>query len=88
MTLVEEMVVLPYQPWKISAGELDTGVPLAIAGVLLAGGRHRRQGVHGAELTFEPAVFLQELARFGMSATQTITQPLSFTLPGNSSAQS
>ncbi len=39
MELTEEMVVLPYKPWGIGAGDLDTGVPLAIAGILLARAR-------------------------------------------------
>ena len=31
-----EMVVLPHPDWKVAAGSLDTGVPLSIAGQLLA----------------------------------------------------
>ena len=76
VTLSEEMIVRPYQPWKVGAGDLDTGVPLAIAGILLASRRQQRQGVHGAELIFDPNEFLTELAHYGMEATETITHPL------------
>lgn len=77
LTLMEDMVVRPYKPWRVGAGDLDTGVPLAIAGILLAGGHHLRTGVHGAELLFDPQVFLQELAQYGMRATETITRAIS-----------
>lgn len=74
--LVEEMVVLPHRPWGVGAGDVDTGVPLAIAGILLASGAARVTGAAGAELVFEPLAFLRELARYGMSATETITRAL------------
>jgi len=77
LTLIEDMVVRPYKPWRVGAGDLDTGVPLAIAGILLACGHHLRTGVHGAELLFEPQVFLQELAGYGMRATETTTRAIS-----------
>jgi lysine 6-dehydrogenase len=74
--LVEEMVVTPYQPWGAGAGDVDTGVPLAIAGILLASGAARQAGAHGAELIFDPLVFLRELERYGMRATETATRTL------------
>ncbi|HEX8732156.1 MAG TPA: saccharopine dehydrogenase NADP-binding domain-containing protein [Ktedonobacterales bacterium] len=74
--LVEEMVVLPYRPWGVGAGDVDTGAPLAIAGILLASGAARVTGAHGAELVFEPLAFLRELERYGMRATETITRAL------------
>jgi lysine 6-dehydrogenase len=76
VTLIEDMVVRPYKDWKVGAGDLDTGVPLAVAGVLLAQGRHLQAGVHGAELIFDPHLFLEELARYGMRATETTTRSL------------
>lgn len=76
MRLIEEMVVLPYQPWGAGAGDVDTGIPLAIAGILLASGAGRVSGVHGAELVFEPLAFLRELERYGMQATETLTRSL------------
>lgn len=76
VTLIEDMVVRPYKAWNVGAGDLDTGVPLAVAGVLLAEGRHLKAGVHGAELIFDPHLFLEELARYGMRATQTSTRSL------------
>lgn len=74
--LVEEMVVPPYAPWHAAAGDIDTGVPLAIAGILLGGGGARTTGACGAELAFEPFAFLSELTRYGMSATETATRAL------------
>jgi len=74
--LVEEMVVLPYRPWGVGAGDVDTGVPLAIAGILLASGGARVTGAAGAELVFEPLTFLRELGRYGMRATETVTRTL------------
>lgn len=74
--LVEEMVVSPFRPWGVGAGDIDTGVPLAIAGILLASGAARVTGAHGAELAFEPLAFLRELARYGMRATETVTRAL------------
>lgn len=75
-TLTEEMVVLPYAPWQVGAGDVDTGVPLAIAGILLASGSAKTPGVHGAELVFDPSAFLRELAPYGMRATETQTRDL------------
>jgi saccharopine dehydrogenase-like NADP-dependent oxidoreductase len=74
--LVEEMLVRPYKPWGVGAGDVDTGVPLAIAGILLASGAARRPGVHGAELVFEPRDFLRELARYDMCARETSVRAL------------
>jgi lysine 6-dehydrogenase len=74
--LVEEMIVRPYMPWRVGAGEIDTGVPLAIAGILLARGRHPT-GAHGAECVFDPDEFLRELTRYGMRASETSTRMLS-----------
>ena len=74
--LVEEMVVRPYTPWRVGAGELDTGLPLAIAGILLARGEHPT-GALGAECVFDPHEFLCEVARYGMRASETSTRMLS-----------
>ncbi|HZC04958.1 MAG TPA: saccharopine dehydrogenase NADP-binding domain-containing protein [Ktedonobacterales bacterium] len=74
--LVEEMIVAPYHPWGVGAGDIDTGTPLAIAGILLASGAAQVTGAHGAELIFEPLAFLRELARYGMRATETVTHTL------------
>ena len=74
--LVEEVVVSPFKPWGVGAGDVDTGTPLAIAGILLAQGKARVKGAHGAELVFEPEAFLRELARYGMRATETVTRAI------------
>lgn len=77
MELTEDMIVLPYKPWGIAAGDLDTGIPLAIAGILLASGAARLPGAHGAERVFDPAAFLRELAHYGMHARETLTRTIS-----------
>jgi saccharopine dehydrogenase-like NADP-dependent oxidoreductase len=64
--ITNQVVVLPYRRWGISANALDTGTPLAIAGVLLARGEITRRGVSGAELCVPPESFLRELARYNM----------------------
>jgi saccharopine dehydrogenase-like NADP-dependent oxidoreductase len=74
--LVEEMVVQPYVSWRVGAGEIDTGVPLAIAGILLARGGHTT-GTLGAECVFDPREFLRELTRYGIRASETSTRMLS-----------
>jgi saccharopine dehydrogenase-like NADP-dependent oxidoreductase len=74
--LVEEMVVRPYALWRVGAGEIDTGVPLAIAGILLARGGHPT-GARGAERVFDPHEFLRELTRYDMRASETSTRMLS-----------
>ncbi|HEX4208618.1 MAG TPA: saccharopine dehydrogenase NADP-binding domain-containing protein [Ktedonobacteraceae bacterium] len=62
----KQIVVLPYRRWGISAGALDTGVPLAIAGYLLASGEITRRGASGPELSVPTESFFRELARFDM----------------------
>ena len=74
--LVEEMVVRPDTPWRVGAGEIDTGVPLAIAGTPLARGGHPT-GALARECVFDPHEFLRELTRYGMRASETSTRMLS-----------
>jgi saccharopine dehydrogenase-like NADP-dependent oxidoreductase len=74
--ITNQVVVLPYRRWGISANALDTGVPLAIAGVLLARGEITRRGVCGAELCVPPESFFGELARYDMYV-ETLTRALS-----------
>jgi saccharopine dehydrogenase-like NADP-dependent oxidoreductase len=64
--ITNQVVVLPYRRWGISANALDTGTPLAIAGVMLARGEITRRGVCGAELCVPPEIFFRELARYDM----------------------
>ncbi|HVB61961.1 MAG TPA: saccharopine dehydrogenase NADP-binding domain-containing protein [Ktedonobacteraceae bacterium] len=75
--ITNQIVVLPYRRWGISAGALDTGVPLAIAGVMLARGEISERGALGPELCVPVAPFLRELVRYDMHATQTRTVVLS-----------
>ncbi|MBV9710743.1 MAG: saccharopine dehydrogenase NADP-binding domain-containing protein [Ktedonobacteraceae bacterium] len=66
LEITNQIVVLPYRPWGISAGALDTGVPLAIAGRMLATGKITRRGVSGPELAVPATPFFNELARYDM----------------------
>jgi lysine 6-dehydrogenase len=74
--LVEQVVARPFAPWQVGGGDVDTGVPLAIAGILLAQGGCPA-GVCGAELVFEPRAFLRELAPYGMHAAESIMRTIS-----------
>ena len=67
--ITNQVVVLPYRRWGISAGALDTGVPLAIAGRMLANGEITRRGASGPELCVPVGPFFRELARFDMHVT-------------------
>lgn len=66
LEITNQVVVLPYRPWGIGAGALDTGTPLAIAGRMLANGEIIRRGVAGPELSIPTSSFFHELARYGM----------------------
>src|SRR2546422_2053610 len=75
--ITNQIVVLPYRRWGISAGALDTGTPLAIAGRMLANGQITRRGAYGPELCVPPEPFFRELARYDMHVTTTRTVALS-----------
>jgi saccharopine dehydrogenase-like NADP-dependent oxidoreductase len=64
--IMNQVLVLPYKRWGVSAGALDTGTPLAIAGRLLANGEITRRGVMGPELCIPLEPFFRELARYNM----------------------
>ena len=66
LEITNQVVVLPYRPWGIGAGALDTGTPLAIAGRMLANGEITRRGVSGPELSVPTDAFFHELARYEM----------------------
>ncbi len=72
-----QVVVLPYRRWGISAGAVDTGTPLAIAGRMLANGEITRRGVFGPEMCVPIEPFFRELARYDMHVTETRTVTLS-----------
>jgi saccharopine dehydrogenase-like NADP-dependent oxidoreductase len=72
LEICNQVVALPYRGWSISAGALDTGVPLAIAGRMLARGEITRRGCHGPEICVPAAPFFQELARYGMHVEETV----------------
>jgi saccharopine dehydrogenase-like NADP-dependent oxidoreductase len=67
--ITNQMIVRPYRRWGVSAGALDTGLPLAIAGRMLANGEITRRGAHGPEVCVPTAPFLSELTRYGMYMT-------------------
>jgi saccharopine dehydrogenase-like NADP-dependent oxidoreductase len=75
LEIINQVVVLPYQRWHVSAGALDTGTPLAIAGYMLASGVITRRGVCGPELCVPAELFFRELARY-MMHVETSTRPL------------
>src|SRR2546427_2359414 len=75
--ITNQVVVLPYLRWGISAGALDTGTPLAIAGRMLANGEVTRRGAFGPELCVPIEPFFRELARYDMHVTETRTVTLS-----------
>jgi saccharopine dehydrogenase-like NADP-dependent oxidoreductase len=75
--ITNQVVVLPYRPWGIGAGALDTGTPLAIAGRMLANGEVTRRGASGPELCIPVQPFFKELARFDMRVTETRTIAIS-----------
>jgi saccharopine dehydrogenase-like NADP-dependent oxidoreductase len=64
--ITNQVVVLPYRRWGISASALDTGVPLAIAGRMLARGEITRRGAIGPEMCVPVEPFFRELAHYGM----------------------
>jgi saccharopine dehydrogenase-like NADP-dependent oxidoreductase len=64
--ITNQMVVLPYQRWGISAGALDTGMPLAVAGHMLATGEITRRGAFGPEMCVPVGSFFNELTRYGL----------------------
>jgi saccharopine dehydrogenase-like NADP-dependent oxidoreductase len=75
--ITNQVLVLPYRRWGIGAGALDTGVPLAIAGAMLARGEITRRGAFGPELCVPVAPFFRELACYDMHVTETRTVTLS-----------
>jgi saccharopine dehydrogenase-like NADP-dependent oxidoreductase len=77
LEIANQVVVLPYRRWGISAGALDTGTPLAIAGRMLANGEITRRGAFGPELCIPVEPFFQELARYDMHVTETRTVAVS-----------
>jgi saccharopine dehydrogenase-like NADP-dependent oxidoreductase len=75
--ITNQVVVLPYRRWHVSAGALDTGVPLAIAGRMLANGEITRHGTLGPELCVPVESFFRELAQYDMHVTETRTVVIS-----------
>ncbi len=75
--ITNQIVVLPYRRWGISAGALDTGMPLAIAGHMLATGEITRRGAFGPEMCVPVTPFFHELARYDMHVTETRTVAIS-----------
>jgi saccharopine dehydrogenase-like NADP-dependent oxidoreductase len=68
--ITNQVVVLPYRRWGVSAGALDTGTPLAIVGRMLARGEITRRGTHGPEACVPVEPFFRELARYDMHVSR------------------
>jgi lysine 6-dehydrogenase len=66
LEVTNQVIVQPYRRWGVSAGALDTGTPLAIAGRMLAKGEITQRGVLGPELCVPVEPFFTELARYDM----------------------
>jgi len=75
--ITNQVVVLPYRRWNVGAGALDTGVPLAIAGRMLAKGEITRRGALGPELCVPVEPFFRELAKYDMHVTEMRTVAVS-----------
>ena len=75
--ITNTVVVLPYRRWRISAGALDTGTPLAIAGRMLANGQITRRGCFGPEMCVPVQPFFSELAHYDMHVMETRTVAIS-----------
>ncbi|HEY6287513.1 MAG TPA: saccharopine dehydrogenase NADP-binding domain-containing protein [Ktedonobacteraceae bacterium] len=75
--ITNQIVALPYRRWGISAGALDTGTPLAIAGHMLATGEITRRGAFGPEMCIPVEPFFHELAHYDMHVTETRTVTVS-----------
>jgi saccharopine dehydrogenase-like NADP-dependent oxidoreductase len=58
-----DMSVLPHTVWKVAAGSLDTGVPLSVAGQLLASRTIRTPGVLCPETAVPGEIFFEMLER-------------------------
>ena len=61
-----ESLIGPHREWGFGAGALDTGVPLSIAGVLLAEGAVATPGVLCPETVLPFDRFFAELAKRGI----------------------
>jgi saccharopine dehydrogenase-like NADP-dependent oxidoreductase len=75
--ITNQVVVLPYRRWDVGAGALDTGVPLAIAGRMLARGEITQRGALGPELCVPVEAFFRELAKYDMHVTEMRTVAVS-----------
>ncbi len=75
--ITNQIIVLPYRRWGISAGALDTGTPLAIVGHMLATGEITRRGAFGPEMCVPVEQFFDELAHYDMHVTETRTVAVS-----------
>ena len=61
-----DMTVTPHDGWGLAAGSLDTGVPLSIAGQLLASREISEPGVLCPETAVPHELFFEMLERRGM----------------------
>ncbi|GAC1429226.1 MAG: saccharopine dehydrogenase NADP-binding domain-containing protein [Ktedonobacteraceae bacterium] len=66
LEIMNQVVVRPYKRWGIGAGALDTGMPLAIAGRMLARGEIIKRGAFGPEAGVPIDIFFREAARYDL----------------------
>lgn len=66
---VAESVIFPHPRWKITAGSLDTGVPLSIVAQMLAQKIIRTPGVLCPEVSVPAELFFRELEKRNISVS-------------------
>ena len=71
--ITNQVIALPYKRWGVGAGALDTGTPLAIVGRMLGRGEVTRCGAFGPEMCVPTNIFFNELARYDMHVSTTLT---------------
>ncbi len=72
--ITNQMKVLPYRPWGVSAGAFDTGMPLAVVGHMLARGEITRRGAFGPEACVPAEAFFEKLLRYNLHVESIITE--------------
>jgi saccharopine dehydrogenase-like NADP-dependent oxidoreductase len=72
--IINQMIVLPYRRWGISAGAFDTGMPLGVVGHMLASGEISERGAMGPERCVPVAPFFAALERYDLHVETKITE--------------
>ena len=72
--IINQMIVLPYRRWGISAGAFDTGMPLGVVGHMLASGEISERGAMGPERCVPLAPFFAALERYDLHVETKIAE--------------